>query len=140
MVYDLNELGAGPVEILNDLPAGEWRRVQRAHGYRWIMVNGKVVFEDGKCTIRSARACRPGAGGARNARHGAGQRCVSDQRQALAAEVVDHAQHTEPATVGQRVGGEIQLQMAEVAVPRALFQQVLSAIVALRPSSPPARC
>jgi hypothetical protein len=30
-------------------------------------------------------------------------------------------------------------QMAEVAVPRALFQEILSAIAALRPS-PPARC
>jgi len=50
MIYDLGALKAGPVEILKDLPAGEWRRVQRAEGYRWIMVNGQVTFEDGKCT------------------------------------------------------------------------------------------
>jgi N-acyl-D-amino-acid deacylase len=50
MIYDLSALKAGPVEILEDLPAGEWRRVQRAEGYRWIMVNGQVTFEDGKCT------------------------------------------------------------------------------------------
>lgn len=50
MVYDLEALAMGPVEILQDLPAGEWRRVQRAIGYRWILVNGEVTFEDGKCT------------------------------------------------------------------------------------------
>jgi N-acyl-D-amino-acid deacylase len=50
MIYDLNALAVGPVEVLRDLPAGEWRRVQRAEGYRWIMVNGQVTFEDGKCT------------------------------------------------------------------------------------------
>ena len=50
MIYDLNALTIGPVEVLWDLPAGEWRRVQRAEGYRWIMVNGQVIFEDGKCT------------------------------------------------------------------------------------------
>jgi N-acyl-D-aspartate/D-glutamate deacylase len=50
MIYDLNALSIGPVEIREDLPAEEWRRVQRAEGYRWIMVNGQVIFEDGKCT------------------------------------------------------------------------------------------
>jgi N-acyl-D-aspartate/D-glutamate deacylase len=50
MIYDLDALRVGPVEIVNDLPAGEWRRIQRAEGYRWIMVNGQVTFEDGKCT------------------------------------------------------------------------------------------
>ena len=50
MIYDLNALATGPVEIMQDLPAGEWRRVQRAEGYRWIMVNGQVTFENGKCT------------------------------------------------------------------------------------------
>jgi N-acyl-D-amino-acid deacylase len=39
-----------PDEIAYDLPAGEWRRVQKAEGYRWIMVNGETIFEDGKCT------------------------------------------------------------------------------------------
>ena len=38
-----------------------------------------------------------------------------------------------------RHGRSIAFQMAEVAVPRALFQEILSAIAALRPS-PPARC
>jgi len=39
-----------PSAIVHDLPAGEWRRVQRARGYRHIMVNGEVTFEDGQST------------------------------------------------------------------------------------------
>jgi N-acyl-D-aspartate/D-glutamate deacylase len=50
LVYDLARLGAGPTEVAFDLPAGEWRRVQRAEGYRWILVNGAVTFEDGRPT------------------------------------------------------------------------------------------
>jgi len=63
VVYDFDNLKALPIEIAYDLPAGEWRRVQKAQGYRWIMVNGGVTFEDGKCTgstpgklLRSGRA------------------------------------------------------------------------------------
>ena len=33
-----------------DLPGGEWRRVQKAHGYRHILVNGVETFHDGECT------------------------------------------------------------------------------------------
>jgi N-acyl-D-aspartate/D-glutamate deacylase len=47
---DLEKLQSLPDEIVYDLPAGEWRRVQRAEGYRWILVNGETTFEDGKCT------------------------------------------------------------------------------------------
>jgi len=50
LVYDLDKLTILPDEVVYDLPAGEWRRVQKAEGYRWIMVNGQVTFEDGKCT------------------------------------------------------------------------------------------
>lgn len=50
MIYDLAKLKILPSEILNDLPLGDWRRVQRADGYRWIMTNGQVIFEEGKCT------------------------------------------------------------------------------------------
>jgi len=50
VVYDLEKLRVEPSEVAYDLPAGEWRRVQRAGGYRWIMVNGQVTFEDGQCT------------------------------------------------------------------------------------------
>ena len=50
IIYDLEKLQSLPDEIVYDLPAGEWRRVQRAEGYRWIMVNGESIFVDGKCT------------------------------------------------------------------------------------------
>jgi N-acyl-D-aspartate/D-glutamate deacylase len=50
VVYDLARLAIGPTEIAHDVPAGEWRRIQKAEGYRWIMVNGQVTFADGKCT------------------------------------------------------------------------------------------
>jgi N-acyl-D-aspartate/D-glutamate deacylase len=50
VIYDLANLKSGPWEVLHDLPANEWRRVVKPEGYRWIMVNGGVTFEDGKCT------------------------------------------------------------------------------------------
>jgi N-acyl-D-aspartate/D-glutamate deacylase len=52
VVYDLENLKLTPEKptIVHDFPANEWRRVQYADGYRWIMVNGDVTFEDGKCT------------------------------------------------------------------------------------------
>jgi len=53
VVYDLEKLKRTPeweFEIVHDFPADEWRRVQRAEGYRWTLVNGQVTFEDGECT------------------------------------------------------------------------------------------
>ncbi len=53
LVYDFANLKRVPeidYEIAHDFPANEWRRVQRAEGYRWIMVNGTVTFKDGVCT------------------------------------------------------------------------------------------
>ena len=50
VVYDLDKLEILPSEVAEDLPGGEWRRVQKAKGYRWIMVNGEVTFEDGEPT------------------------------------------------------------------------------------------
>jgi N-acyl-D-amino-acid deacylase len=50
VVYDLAKLKVLPMEVVYDLPAGEWRRVQKAEGYKYIMVNGGVTFEDGQCT------------------------------------------------------------------------------------------
>jgi N-acyl-D-aspartate/D-glutamate deacylase len=53
VVYDLANLRRTPewdYEIAYDFPANEWRRVQRAEGYRWTLVNGEVTFEDGRCT------------------------------------------------------------------------------------------
>jgi N-acyl-D-aspartate/D-glutamate deacylase len=50
VVYDFDKLAIKPMEIVRDFPGGEWRRVQRADGYRAITVNGGVTFEDGRCT------------------------------------------------------------------------------------------
>ncbi len=53
VVYDLQNLGVKPEwvgEIAHDLPAGEWRRVQRSTGYRSTIVNGVETFADGECT------------------------------------------------------------------------------------------
>ena len=50
VIYDLENLDVGPVEVAHDLPDGDWRRVQKAKGYRWILVNGQVTFEEGKET------------------------------------------------------------------------------------------
>ena len=53
VVYDLKGLASEPEwvgEVVHDLPGGEWRRVQHAHGYRSIIVNGVETFENGKCT------------------------------------------------------------------------------------------
>ena len=64
IIYDLDKLDALPDEIVHDLSAGEWRRVQRAEGYRYVMVNGEPIFEDGTCTealpgklLRGGQAC-----------------------------------------------------------------------------------
>ncbi|MEW6297288.1 MAG: amidohydrolase family protein [Thermodesulfobacteriota bacterium] len=50
VIYDLDTLQALPSEIAYDLPANEWRRVQRAEGYKHILVNGVETFRDGACT------------------------------------------------------------------------------------------
>jgi N-acyl-D-aspartate/D-glutamate deacylase len=50
IVYDYENLALRPSEVAHDLPTGDWRRVVKAEGYRYTMVNGKVTFQDGKCT------------------------------------------------------------------------------------------
>ena len=50
VIYDYAALRATPSEIVHDFPGGEWRRVQKAEGYRHIMVNGEITFRDGECT------------------------------------------------------------------------------------------
>ena len=50
VVYDLHNLEVLPMEIAEDLPGGEWRRIQKAKGYNWIMVNGEITFKDGEPT------------------------------------------------------------------------------------------
>jgi N-acyl-D-aspartate/D-glutamate deacylase len=46
VVYDYEHLDSEPSEIAFDFPGGEWRRVQRATGYRCVLVNGEVTIED----------------------------------------------------------------------------------------------
>jgi N-acyl-D-amino-acid deacylase len=50
VVYDLAKLEVLPSEVAEDLPGGEWRRIQKSRGYNWILVNGEITFEDGKPT------------------------------------------------------------------------------------------
>ncbi|CAI7998385.1 hypothetical protein GBAR_LOCUS2424 [Geodia barretti] len=50
IVYDLQKLEVLPSEVAEDLPGGEWRRIQKANGYRYTLVNGEVTFEDGEPT------------------------------------------------------------------------------------------
>ena len=53
VVYNLDELKRVPewdYEVAYDMPAGEWRMIQRSEGYRWTIVNGVITFEDGECT------------------------------------------------------------------------------------------
>ena len=37
-------------EIAHDLPGGEWRRVQKASGYKYVLVNGEVTIKDDQQT------------------------------------------------------------------------------------------
>jgi N-acyl-D-aspartate/D-glutamate deacylase len=66
VVYDLARLERLPSwwdsEIAHDFPGGEWRRIQRASGYHYTLVNGEITFEQGRCT---------GATPGRLLRHGA---------------------------------------------------------------------
>lgn len=48
VIYDLDNLK--PIEVAYDLPAGERRRIQKAEGYRHILVNGVETFQDSRCT------------------------------------------------------------------------------------------
>ena len=50
IIYDYEALDSLPQERLWDYPAGEWRLVQKAKGYDYIIVNGIITFIDGECT------------------------------------------------------------------------------------------
>jgi N-acyl-D-amino-acid deacylase len=50
VVYDFEKLAVRPMETVHDLPDGDWRRVQKADGYRFIIVNGQITFEDNVCS------------------------------------------------------------------------------------------
>ncbi len=50
VIYDYQKLEVLPSEVVHDLPGGEWRRVQRARGYRYVLVNGEVTIKDDQQT------------------------------------------------------------------------------------------
>ncbi len=61
VVYDYDALEVLPPEIAHDLPGGEWRRIQRARGYRYVLVNGAVTIEnDRETNTYSGRLLRHG--------------------------------------------------------------------------------
>jgi N-acyl-D-aspartate/D-glutamate deacylase len=49
-VIDQDALSLSPPEIVQDLPAGGTRLLQKAHGYRWTLKSGVVTFENGQWT------------------------------------------------------------------------------------------
>jgi N-acyl-D-amino-acid deacylase len=65
-VLDLDALGCAPPRIVNDLPAGGRRLLQRAYGYRCTVKGGEPTFMDGEHTgqlpgrlVRGARSAPP---------------------------------------------------------------------------------
>ena len=62
VIYDFDGLKVLPDEIVHDLPGGEWRRIQRAEGYKYILVNGCITMRDGQPTnTHSGKLLRHGA-------------------------------------------------------------------------------
>jgi len=49
-VFDPDTVGAEMPEVVNDLPAGARRLVQRARGFSATVVNGEILLRDGKHT------------------------------------------------------------------------------------------
>ncbi len=52
MIYDLDQLGYvyNKPTYASDFPGGEWRRIEKPTGMRYILVNGQVTFEDNVCS------------------------------------------------------------------------------------------
>ncbi len=63
VVYDYENLAVTPPEVVHDLPGDEWRRIQRATGYRYVVINGQVTIEDDQQTnCYSGQLLRHGEG------------------------------------------------------------------------------
>jgi N-acyl-D-aspartate/D-glutamate deacylase len=61
VVYDPGALSVGPNEVVEDLPGGEWRRIQRAEGYVAVVVNGRrTIADDAPTDTHSGRLLRHG--------------------------------------------------------------------------------
>ena len=55
MIYNLEELGVQydyfkELVLVEDLPGGAKRKIQKPTGMRYVMVNGEVTFENNECT------------------------------------------------------------------------------------------
>ncbi|MEW6296508.1 MAG: amidohydrolase family protein [Thermodesulfobacteriota bacterium] len=50
VAFDPRTVAAGDKEMLYDLPGGEGRFVQQARGIHWVIVNGEILFADGRHT------------------------------------------------------------------------------------------
>lgn len=63
LIYDYDNLAVLPDEVVHDLPGGEWRRIQKANGYRYVLVNGEVTIKDDRQTENySGKLLRHGSG------------------------------------------------------------------------------
>jgi N-acyl-D-amino-acid deacylase len=63
VVYDYENLEILDGEVVHDMPGNEWRRVQRAKGYNYILVNGEVTIDHDEETHNySGRLLRHGDG------------------------------------------------------------------------------
>jgi N-acyl-D-aspartate/D-glutamate deacylase len=61
VIYNLDKLAVTPVEIVHDLPGDEWRRIQRAEGYQYVIVNGAITWENDRFTgVHSGKVLRHG--------------------------------------------------------------------------------
>ncbi len=51
-IYDFDKLGYNQhaYDVVTDLPDGDWRRVVKAQGVEWNIVNGEVIFQNSECT------------------------------------------------------------------------------------------
>lgn len=50
VIYDYQNLRTLDEEKVFDFPGGEWRRIRKAEGYKFTMVNGEITFEGQQCT------------------------------------------------------------------------------------------
>jgi N-acyl-D-aspartate/D-glutamate deacylase len=49
-IFDADTVNAGEVEWLHDFPANTNRLIQRSVGMHYVVVNGRVIYEDGRLT------------------------------------------------------------------------------------------
>ncbi len=63
VVYDPENLSIGPNHVVEDLPGGEWRRIQKASGYQAVIVNGQqTIADDELLHVHSGKLLRNGIG------------------------------------------------------------------------------